>query len=222
MVYVVMTMRRFLTRRGALAALAALPFLAGAGAASAPAAAAPVTQTAVFAGGCFWGMELVFESLKGVDSAVSGYAGGSKDAARYETVSTGTTGHAESVRVTFEPARISYEQLLTVYFTVAHDPTQRNRQGPDDGTQYRSVVFYTSAAQRRAALAEIRALTAARTFSAPIVTEVVPLRGFFAAESYHQHYAARNPNDPYIAFNDAPKLAQLKSRFPALVRPGNS
>jgi peptide-methionine (S)-S-oxide reductase len=188
---------------------------------AAPAAAAttakPALSTAVLAGGCFWGMEEVFESLAGVTNVVSGFAGGSAQTAQYETVSTGTTGHAESVQITFDPKRISYQQLLDVYFTVAHDPTQLNRQGPDEGTQYRSAIFYADAAQRRAALDYINLLTAKKTFSAPIVTQVVPLHDFYAAEAYHQHYARLHPDDPYIVYNDAPKIVALKKLFPNLV-----
>jgi peptide-methionine (S)-S-oxide reductase len=176
------------------------------------------TQKVVFAGGCFWGVEGVFESLKGVTSAVSGYSGGSAQTAHYDIVSTGTTGHAESVEVTFDPSKISFAQLLEVYFLVAHDPTQLNHQGPDDGTQYRSVIFYTSEAQKREADGYIAQLTAQKIFSAPIVTQVVPLVAFYPAESYHQHYMANNPYNPYILFNDKPKLAALHKQFPSLVK----
>jgi peptide-methionine (S)-S-oxide reductase len=181
-----------------------------------PAAAAP-TETAIFAGGCFWGMEAVFESLRGVKEAMPGYTGGTGDTAHYEMVSTGTTGHAESVRVTFDPTVISYQQLLEVYFRIAHDPTELNRQGPDEGTQYRSAIFPLSDAQRIAALAEIKALTDAHVFSAPIVTRLERNHGFFRAEDEHLHFVARNPDYPYVVINDLPKLAALKKTYPQLV-----
>jgi peptide-methionine (S)-S-oxide reductase len=170
-------------------------------------------QTAVFSGGCFWGVQAVFQHVKGVRSAVSGYAGGNAQDARYEIVSSGTTRHAESVEVVFDPAQISYGQLLSVFFSVAHDPTQLNRQGPDRGTQYRSAIFTTSADQQRVAEAYIAQLDKAQAFDAPIVTRVSPLRAFYPAEGYHQDYATLHPNNPYIVFNDAPKLAQLQVRF---------
>lgn len=176
------------------------------------------TETVVLAGGCFWGMEAVFESLKGVSSVVSGYAGGSKNTAHYEIVSTGLTGHAESVQINFDPSKIKFDQLLNVYFSVAHDPTQLNRQTPDSGPQYRSAIFYTSERQQRAAQAYIRRLTGAKVFHDPIVTQVVQLRGFYAAEEYHQHYFDRNPNDSYIVYNDKPKVKQLRKQFPALLK----
>ncbi|MBV8082898.1 MAG: peptide-methionine (S)-S-oxide reductase MsrA [Candidatus Eremiobacteraeota bacterium] len=176
------------------------------------------TQKVVFAGGCFWGIEAVFESLKGVTSAVSGYSGGSAATAHYDIVSTGTTGHAESVEVTFDPAQISFQQLLEVFFLVAHDPTELNRQGPDDGTQYRSVVFYTSEEQKRDVQSYIAQLTKQKTFGAPIVTQVVPLVAFYPAEAYHQHFASHNPYNPYIMINDAPKLVHLHQQFPTLVK----
>jgi peptide-methionine (S)-S-oxide reductase len=183
-------------------------------------AAAPAgSRTAVLAGGCFWGMEEVFENLKGVSNVVAGFSGGSAATAQYETVSTGTTGHAESVEITYDPKRISYDQLLTVFFMVAHDPTELNRQGPDAGTQYRSVIFYADDAQRREAQTYIRRLTEQKRFASPIVTEVVPLRGFYPAEAYHQHFAQLHPDYPYIVINDAPKVAALRERFPALVKP---
>lgn len=178
--------------------------------------AATTEQTAVFAGGCFWGVDAVFKHVKGVSGVVSGYAGGSAASANYERVSEGNTGHAESVRVRFDPARVSYQQLLQVFFSVAHDPTELNRQGPDIGSQYRSAIFYTSAEQQQAAQDYIRQLTAKRTFSAPIVTQVVPLQQFYPAEDYHQNYLALHPYQPYIVFNDMPKLEQLRKQFPAL------
>ena len=163
------------------------------------------TDTAVFAGGCFWGVEAVFEHLNGVSTAISGYAGGKVRSPSYEEVSTGTTGHAESVLVVYDPSRISYDQLLQVFFAVAHDPTQLDRQGPDVGTQYRSVVFYRSDAQRDAARRYIAKLEAAKAYGRPIVTEVVPLNSFNEAEAYHQDYLAHHPHQPYIVINDAPK-----------------
>ena len=176
-------------------------------------------DTAVFAGGCFWGVDAVFRHVRGVMRVVSGYSGGNAATARYELVSTHLTGHAESVEVTFDPSQVSYDQLLRVFFTVAHDPTQRNRQGPDEGPQYRSVVFYATPEQQRAALAMIATLSGGRAHGDPIVTEVVPLRAFYAAEAYHQDYLARHTTQPYIVFNDLPKLGALKERFPELYRP---
>jgi peptide-methionine (S)-S-oxide reductase len=173
-------------------------------------------QTAVFAGGCFWGVDAVFKHVKGVTEVVSGYAGGSAATAHYEQVSEGNTGHAESVRVRFDPTKVSYQQLLQVFFGVAHDPTELNRQGPDVGSQYRSAIFYTSAEQQKNAQTYIQQLTAARTFSAPIVTQVVPLQQFYSAEDYHQNFLALHPNKPYIVINDLPKLEQLRKKFPAL------
>ena len=180
--------------------------------------AAPAGQIAVFAGGCFWGVDAVFKHVKGVSGVESGYAGGSAATAHYEQVSDGNTGHAESVRVRFDPAQVSYQQLLEVFFSVAHDPTQLNRQGPDHGSQYRSAIFYTSAEQQKVAQSYIQQLTAARTFSAPIVTQVVPLQQFYPAEDHHQNYLALHPYQPYIVFNDMPKLEQLRKQFPALYR----
>jgi peptide-methionine (S)-S-oxide reductase len=176
------------------------------------------SQIAVLAGGCFWGMEDVFENLDGVSNVVAGYSGGSAWTASYEIVSTGATGHAESVEITYDPSRISYETLLKVYFRVAHDPTQRDRQGPDDGSQYRSAVFYANETQRRVALAEIASLSRAKTFQRPIVTEVVPLKAFYPAEPYHQHFADRNPTYPYIVAIDAPKVIALKTTYPQLIK----
>lgn len=186
--------------------------------ASAPALSTPQTERVVLAGGCFWGMQLVFESLRGVDRAVAGYAGGQAATAQYETVSTGTTGHAESVEVTYEPARISFKQLLDVYFLVAHDPTELNRQGPDDGPQYRSELFYTTPEQRAEAIQYIAGLQTKGAYSSKIVTIVAPLHGFYAAESYHQDYAVHNPQNPYIVINDVPKLQKLRREFPQLVK----
>jgi peptide-methionine (S)-S-oxide reductase len=178
---------------------------------------APV-QRVVLAGGCFWGMQLVFGSLKGVDSAVAGYSGGNADTAQYETVSTGTTGHAESVEVTYDPARISFKDLLDVYFLVAHDPTELDRQGPDEGTQYRSEIFYTTPQQRSEALAYIARLAARHVYSGKIVTIVAPFHAFYPAEAYHQNYAIHNPDNPYIVFNDIPKMHKLRAEYPQLVK----
>jgi peptide-methionine (S)-S-oxide reductase len=179
--------------------------------------AAPL-DTAVFAGGCFWGIEAVFEHIKGVQSAVSGYTGGTTVSPTYEDVSSGSTGHAESVRVVFDPSVVSYGQLLQVFFSVAHDPTELNYQGPDHGTQYRSAIFYRTPAQKAAAQSYVRQLTAAKTFSKPIVTQVVPLAAFYPAEDYHQDYMVHHPTQPYIVYNDAPKVEHLKEQFPQLYR----
>ncbi len=181
----------------------------------APLAKGSARQTAVLAGGCFWGMQLVFQHVTGVLSATSGYAGGKADTAQYETVSTGTTGHAESVQVVYDPSRISYGQLLKIYFAVAHDPTELNRQGPDQGKQYRSEIFATDAEQSSIARAYIRQLDNAQIYPKKIVTEVAALPAFYPAEGYHQNYATRHPDDPYIAINDRPKLDHLKAQFPA-------
>lgn len=170
------------------------------------------SQTAVFAGGCFWGVDAVFKHVRGVTEVVSGYAGGTTETARYDLVSNGSTGHAEAVRVSFDPARVSYPQLLDVFFKVAHDPTQLNRQGPDVGTQYRSAIFYTSVEQQQ----QVQNYTRTHRFSAPVVTQVVPLKAFYAAEDYHQNYLARHPFQPYIVFHDKPKLEQLRKQFPEL------
>ena len=179
-------------------------------------AQAPGKQTAVFAGGCFWGTQSVFERVKGVLATTAGYAGGSADTATYAQVTQENTGHAESVRVVYDPSKITYGQLLRIFFSVAHDPTQLNRQGPDVGSSYRSAIFYLNEEQRGIALAYIAQLDAARVFPKPIVTQVVPLRGFYDAESYHQHYADSNPNNPYILVCDRPKIEALKQQFPEL------
>ena len=168
------------------------------------------------AGGCFWGVQGVFQRVRGVSRAVSGYAGGAADTARYELVSRGTTGHAESVEVTFDPAQVSYAQLLEVFFAVAHDPTQLNRQGPDIGTQYRSAIFYAAAEQKAGAQALIDRLAAAKAYPRAIVTQVVPLAEFYPAEAYHQDYLNKHPDEPYIVFHDWPKIEALRKRFPAL------
>jgi peptide-methionine (S)-S-oxide reductase len=173
-------------------------------------------STAVFSGGCFWGVDAVFKHVKGVTRVVSGYAGGAADTANYETVSTGTTGHAESVQVTYDPSKVSYDDLLQVFFFVAHDPTELNRQGPDSGTQYRSSIFYENDAQKKMADDYIARLDQKHSFSKPIVTKVVPLTGFYPAEDYHQNYLALHPNQPYIVFNDLPKLELLQKDFPEL------
>ena len=182
-------------------------------------APSPVTQgeqTAVFAGGCFWGLEAVFEHVKGVSDVTSGYSGGAANTANYETVSTGKTGHAESVEVTFDPSQVSYQQLLKVFFSVAHNPTELNRQGPDTGTQYRSVIFYTSDEQKQSAQNYIDAMTKAHTFARPIVTQVMPLEAFYKAEDYHQDYLDQHPDQPYIVINDKPKVENLSKQFPDL------
>jgi peptide-methionine (S)-S-oxide reductase len=181
-----------------------------------PMATASSRQTAVIAGGCFWGIQAVFQHVKGVISATSGYAGGSAKSAEYETVSTGETGHAESVQITYDPSKITYGELLRVFFSVAHDPTQLNRQGPDSGTQYRSAIFFANDEQKKVAEAYIAQLDKAKIFPRPIVTQVTPLKGFYTAESYHQNYAEEHPGNPYIMFNDAPKVANLKQQFPDL------
>ena len=175
-------------------------------------------DTAVFAGGCFWGVEAVYEHVKGVKSAVSGYAGGNAGNPSYEQVSTGDTGHAESVQVIYDPAQVSYGKLLQIFFSVAHDPTQLNRQGPDRGTQYRSEIFYNNPQQQQIAESYIKQLASAKTFSRPIVTKVEKLRGFYPAEEYHQDYLAHHPNQPYIVINDQPKVAALKKQFADIYR----
>lgn len=175
-------------------------------------------QTAVLAGGCFWGVEAVFEQLNGVSDVVSGYAGGSRLTAHYTVVSSGVTSHAESVKITYDPARISYGQLLKVFFAVAHDPTELNRQGPDEGTQYRSAIFYANEDQKAVAEAYIQQLNGAGVFPRPIVTKVTPLEGFYAAEDYHQDFLRRNPDYPYIVVNDLPKLRNLQAAFPTLLK----
>jgi peptide-methionine (S)-S-oxide reductase len=183
-----------------------------------PLAAKSGKQTAVVAGGCFWGIQAVFQHVKGVKDATSGYSGGSVASPGYEDVSTGNTGHAESVKITFDPSQVSYGQLLKVFFSVAHDPTQLNRQGPDTGSQYRSVIFYADDEQKHIAEAYISQLEQAKTFPRPIVTQVVPLKAFYAAEAYHQNYATLHPNNPYIAINDAPKVDHLRQQFPDLYK----
>jgi peptide-methionine (S)-S-oxide reductase len=202
-----------------LAGIAA--FSAGKNPVPSPAVDAPVAkasgqESAVFAGGCFWGIQAVFQHVKGVISATSGYSGGEARTAEYETVSTGRTGHAESVRVVYDPSQVTYGELLRVFFSVAHDPTELNRQGPDEGTQYRSVIFYGSDDQKRIADAYIAQLDSAKVFRNRIVTQVVPLKAFYPAEAYHQNYAANHPMNMYIVVNDAPKVGNLRKEFPEL------
>jgi peptide-methionine (S)-S-oxide reductase len=175
------------------------------------------TQTAVLAGGCFWGMEGIFERLKGVMDVTSGYSGGEAQTAHYKIVTTGTTGHAESIRVTFDPSSISYRELLKVFFSVAHNPTQLDYQGPDLGSQYRSAVFYANELQKRITEEYIRTLERERVYKNPIVTQVVPLKEFYQAEDYHQDFMVRNPNHPYIVYWDIPKVENLKKAFPEMV-----
>ena len=184
----------------------------------APLATARGEQTAILAGGCFWGVEAVFEHVKGVSRVESGYSGGSGATAQYDTVSSGATGHAESVRIVYDPSKITYGQLLKVFFAVAHDPTELNRQGPDTGTQYRSAIFYSNEEQKRIAQAYIEQLNQAKVFGRKIVTQVVPLQSFNVAEGYHQDYLVHHPNDPYIVYNDLPKLENLRKLLPELYK----
>ena len=200
-------MKSSLIRAAALLSLVAAPAFA-----SAPAQTAPL-DTVVFAGGCFWGVQAVFQHVNGVVSATSGYSGGRATRTSYEEVSTGSTGHAEAVRVVYDPAKVSYTKLLDVFFTVAHDPTQLNRQGPDHGTQYRSALFFTNEAQKNATNAYIAQLVKG---GEKVVTQVAPLNGFLLAEGYHQDYATLHPNEPYIYYNDAPKIAALKKQYASL------
>ena len=179
-----------------------------------PAAADQKTETAVLAGGCFWGMEGLYERVKGVQKVVSGFAGGNKSTAHYEMVSSGSTGHAESVEIVFDPHQITYGQLLMVFFSVAHNPTELNRQGPVSGTQYRSAIIFTTDEQKKVADAYIQQLDQAHVYSKPIVTQVVPFKAFFAAEAYHQHFLDNNMMHPYIVYNDLPKLSALKKQYP--------
>ena len=181
-------------------------------------AAAPGKETAVFSGGCFWGVQGVFEHVKGVQRATSGYAGGNVENPYYELVSSGNTGHAESVQVVFDPSQISYGQLLMIFFSVAHDPTQKDRQGPDIGTQYRSAVFYTSDEQKKILEAYIAQINTAKVYDRTIATQVAPYSAFYAAEDYHQDYLSKHPNDPYIQFNDLPKIERLKKQYPEVYR----
>lgn len=183
-----------------------------------PVSALAAEQTAVFAGGCFWGVEAVFEHVKGVIDVRSGYSGGTKSTANYDDVSNGMTKHAEAVEIRFDPAKVTYEQLLYVFFAVAHDPTEVNRQGPDVGPQYRSAIFYGDAKQQKSAQAFVASINASKVFSKPVATELVPLTAFFEAETYHQNYLKNNPTDPYIIQHDMPKLDALKEKFPELYR----
>ena len=203
----------FATARGASRSTA-IPALAS----DVPLAAVPGKVTAVFAGGCFWGTQSVFERVKGVLNTTAGYAGGSADTATYSQVSSETTGHAESVRVVYDPAQITYGQLLRIFFSVAHDPTQLNRQGPDVGTSYRSAIFYANDEQKRIAAAYIEQLDKTHAFDAPIVTKLEALKGFYPAEDYHQDFAVTHPSYPYIVFNDLPKVDNLKRMFPDFYR----
>ncbi len=184
----------------------------------APLATTKGEQTAVLAGGCFWGVEAVFEHVKGVKKVESGYAGGSADTAEYETVSSGRTGHAESVHITYDPSQVTYGRLLKVFFAVAHDPTELNRQGPDTGTQYRSAIFYANDEQKKIAEGYIAQLDQAKVFPSKIVTQVTPLKKFYEAEGYHQNYLMNHPNEPYIVYNDMPKLEALRKDLPELWR----
>ena len=184
----------------------------------APLAKVKGEQKAVLAGGCFWGIEAVFEHVKGVSNAKSGYSGGDAESADYGQVSSGRTGHAESVLVTYDPSQVTYGQLLKVFFSVAHDPTELNRQGPDRGTQYRSAIFYGNEEQKRIAEAYIKQLDRAKVFNQPIVTQVTPLQAFHDAEAYHQNYLAQHPNEPYIVINDIPKLDNLRKHLPKLYK----
>ncbi|WP_287129684.1 peptide-methionine (S)-S-oxide reductase MsrA [Candidatus Cyanaurora vandensis] len=217
--------RPALTRNIALLALTALIFFGGilkissVQATNPPARPALGKETAVFAGGCFWGVEAVFEHLQGVEGVVSGYSGGDGATAHYEAVGTGWTGHAEVVQVTYDPKQISYNELLKVYFLVAHDPTQLNRQGPDSGTQYRSAIFFTNPKQQQAAQRYIARLNQTQQFPKPIVTQLTPLTSFYPAEDYHQNFITRNPNYPYVVVHDLPKLAQLQKQFPNTYKP---
>ena len=179
-------------------------------------AATPGHEKAVFAGGCFWGTQAVFERVKGVEKTTAGYAGGSSETATYSQVTTQTTGHAESLEMVYDPSRITYGTLLRIFFSAAHDPTQLNRQGPDVGTSYRSAIFYTSEEQKKIATAYIAQLDAAKVYPRPIVTQVVPLKAFYVGEDYHQDYALKNPNNPYIQICDVPKIEALKQQFPEL------
>lgn len=179
-------------------------------------ASAETEQTAVFAGGCFWGMEGVFEHVKGVSEVLTGYAGGSADSAHYADVSSGITEHAESIKITYDPSQISYGQLLKIYFAVAHDPTQLNHQGPDAGTQYRSAIFFANNEQKQVAQTYINQLNQAHIFDSSIVTQLAPLTNFYAAEDYHQNFIKRNPYNPYVVIHDLPQIAQLREQFPEL------
>jgi len=220
-------MFRFLVRSFAgLSGFLALAALVACNSASATVIPSPVVddplattrgqQTTVLAGGCFWGVQAVFEHVKGVISVTAGYSGGTANTAHYETVSAGTTGHAESVKIIYDPSQVSFGQILKVFFSVAHDPTQLNRQGPDTGAQYRSVIFFSTERQLRIAQAYMDQLNEAKVYPRPIVTQVIRLKDFYPAEAYHQDYAVHHPNDPYIVINDLPKVAHLREQFPDL------
>jgi len=211
-------MKRFLSVAGILAFVGTAQAQIPAFAATSRVPPAKGEQIAVLAGGCFWGVDAVFKHVKGVSSVVSGYSGGGAATASYGVVSTGVTGHAESVQITYDPSQISYSELLRIFFSVAHDPTQLNRQGPDVGSQYRSAIFYRNEAEQATAQAYIDQLNKAHVFSRPIVTQVAPFERFYAAEEYHQNYLARHPDQPYIVFNDLPKVRQLQQQFPALYK----
>lgn len=199
------------------AAIAALVVMQN-GAVAESGAASP-RQVAVLSGGCFWGVDAVFKHVKGVSEVLSGYSGGDAQTADYETVSSGETGHAEAVEITFDPSKVTYQQLLEVFFKIAHDPTELNRQGPDTGTQYRSAIFYANDQQKAIANAYIAELTRKKAFADPIVTQVAPLKKFYPAEAYHQNYLELHPDSPYIVYNDLPKLTALKKQFPKLYKP---
>lgn len=205
-------MRMHITRRVAIGLLTAAMLSPSVTRAAMPRA----TETVVFAGGCFWGIQSVFQHVKGVVTATSGYAGGWVDNPSYEAVSSGRTGHAEAVRVVYDPSQVSYAKLLEIFFSVAHDPTQLNRQGPDVGTQYRSALYYTTPEQKKATETYIKQLNDSHVFRLPIVTQVNPFKEFFVAEAHHQEYAEKNPRDPYIMINDAPKVLALRKQFPSL------
>ncbi len=201
--------------RMTLALLLAMPLLCGA---ATPAKPADAKQTAVLAGGCFWGVEAVFERVRGVRNVVSGYAGGDKKTANYPAVGTGLTGHAESVQITYDPKEVSYAEILRIFFAVAHDPTQLNRQGPDTGPQYRSAIFYANDAERDLARSYIRELDKSGKFRGEIVTLVDPLKAFYPAENYHQDFIAKNPDNAYVVYNDLPKIRNLKQLYPEYYR----
>jgi peptide-methionine (S)-S-oxide reductase len=221
-------MSRYLFPRAALVLVVSAVMACSAATASGPAIPDPAldaplakargSQTAVLAGGCFWGIEAVFEHVKGVSEVKSGYSGGSPETAQYEKVGTGRTGHAESVHITYDPSQISYGQLLKVFFSVAHDPTELNRQGPDTGTQYRSAIFFANEEQKRIAQAYIEQLNRAKLFGRPIVTQVAVLKSFHDAEEYHQDYLFHHPDEPYIVINDLPKVENLRKQLPALYK----
>jgi peptide-methionine (S)-S-oxide reductase len=204
-------------RRLLVLALCVYPFAASPASQTGSSTTPAGDQVAVLAGGCFWGIEAVFERLRGVKDVVSGFAGGTRASAHYDVVSAGTTGHAEAVRITYDPSRVTYDQLLKVFFVVAHDPTQLNRQGPDEGTQYRSAIFYADTRQQAIAEAFIKHLNDTKVFPRAVATTVVPLEGFYPAEAYHQDFVRKNPRYPYVVYNDLPKLEHLEKTFPELL-----